>query len=123
MNRGQRLSIGAVAGLPQWSQRHTGARIVATLSALETLSIIARAGPPVQPVLSVLFVVFCPGAILLDLDEPKRLDERLLLCVAASVALNLIIATIAVIGWAAIGAIAAVTLPLIIILWPRGSQQ
>jgi len=54
----------------------------------QTASVWAEAGPPLQPSLSIVFVLTVPGFVILDLEQPKAFTARLMLGVAGSIGLN-----------------------------------
>jgi competence protein ComEA len=87
---------------PAATERH-GVRLpgltwVAVVSLLEALSFLLELGPPVQPLLSVVFVITCPGFLLLDLQRPADAAARVILGISASISLNVLIVTVALVG-------------------------
>jgi len=70
---------------------------VIVLSAVELLTILFHAGPPLQPALGVLFVLTCPGFLLLDLERPADPAARIMIGIGGSIAANIIIVTLVLI--------------------------
>ncbi len=60
----------------------------------QTASVWADAGPPLQPSLSIVFVLTVPGFVILDLEQPKAFTARLMLGVAGSIGLNVALVTL-----------------------------
>ncbi len=95
---------------PQQVGRRVGMSIVAVVSALQLLTIAAQVGAPLQPLVSVLFVLTCPGFFVLDMSRPRDLSARLLIGVTVSAGANIVIFAVLAIGnarWLLIGALAA----------------
>ena len=71
---------------------------VALVSMLEALSFVLRLGPPFQPILSIVFVLTCPGFLILDLKRPTDRVAKAILGIATSVSVNVLIVTVALVG-------------------------
>ncbi len=84
---------------PIWSERRAGIHWVVAVSTLELVVVVSRVGGPVAVLASVVFVLTCPGALLLDVVEPVGFGERLMLAVAASLSANVIAATVVALSW------------------------
>lgn len=61
---------------------------------LEVLTVSRNWGPPLQPALSVVFVLTFPGAFVVDLRGPSDLASRLLLAVAGSLGFNVAVVSV-----------------------------
>lgn len=79
-------------------RRRFGLSWVFALSALEVMSLLFGAGPPFQPMLSIIFVATCPGFLLFELDYPADRVARVVLGIAASLSVNMLIVTVALVG-------------------------
>ena len=90
-------------------RRRLGLLWVIAIALLELVTVATGLGTPVQPLLSIVFVMTCPGFILLDLEKPGEFASRLVVAIGASISLHVILATVRLVdglGWAA--AVAAV---------------
>ncbi|MCP4307499.1 MAG: hypothetical protein GY788_22020, partial [bacterium] len=96
------------------SRWRPGVAWVAVLSVIEVIAVSAGAGPPLQPFLSVVFVLTCPGFLLLDLENPKDPAARAILGIGASIAVNVTVVTVALVG--DIRRVAPVLLAVLVVL-------
>ena len=80
------------------SRRRTGLLVVGTVGSLQLLAVALQAGTPLQPLLSVVFVLTCPGLLLLDLDQPADFSARLIIGIGGSLAVNTAIATVVLVA-------------------------
>jgi len=62
------------------------------------LAIALQAGAPIQPLLSIVFVLSCPGFLLVDLAQPKDLSARVIIAIGGSIAVNTAIATVVLVA-------------------------
>jgi|GEM_PF-7040079 len=75
-----------------------GLTYVAVVSALQVSAIALEIGPPLQPLLSIVFVLTCPGFLVLDLRRPNDAAAKVIIGIGASLAVNLTIVTVALVG-------------------------
>lgn len=68
------------------------------VAAAQLLASWLELGPPVQPLLPIVFALTVPGFVLLDLDHPTDRVARLMLGVAASLATNVVLVTVLLLG-------------------------
>ena len=80
--------------ISQMARKRPGVTWVAVISTLQLLSIAARVGDPVQPLLGVIFALTCPGFLLLDLDQPRELSARVMLGIGGSIAANIVVVNV-----------------------------
>lgn len=71
--------------------RRPGLIWVGVVAVAQALAAWQELGPPVQPILPLLFVFTVPGFILLDLDHPADRSARILLGIGASLATNVVL--------------------------------
>ena len=124
---------------PLTQRRRTGLFVVGIVGSLQLLAIALQAGAPLQPLLSVVFVLTCPGLLLLDLDQPADLSARFIIGIGGSLAVNTAIATIVLVAdgrWVAplvaLGLVGVAALPrerlqavadrVNELLWPRAGD-
>lgn len=82
----------------QTGWRRYGLITVAVVGAAQVLAIGLQAGTPIQPSLSILFVLTCPGFLLLDLEQPVDRSARFILAIGGSLAVNTAIATVVLVA-------------------------
>lgn len=78
--------------------RRVGIATVAVVGAAQILSIALGLGAPLQPFLSVLFVLTCPGFLLMDMSAPRDFSARLMIAIAGSLSINIAIATLVLVA-------------------------
>lgn len=71
---------------PGWGSAWVGA-----ITVLEVAAVVAGWGPPLQPALSVVFLLTVPGFVMIDLGQPHDLPSRVLVGIAGSVAINVVL--------------------------------
>jgi hypothetical protein len=98
--------------------RRTGLMVVGVIGAAQVASLALGLSTPFQPLLSILFVLTCPGFLLFDLDKPNDVSARLLLAIGGSLSMNIAIATVVLVAEArwiapmlALGLVAVAALP------------
>lgn len=75
--RAYRFGLGTA-----WTMVAAVAQIVAAVN---------DAGPPIQPLLPVVFVLTVPGSIIFDFSKPSDVATRVLFAVAGSIAFNIVL--------------------------------
>ncbi len=70
---------------------------VAAIAIAEVTSVYFEVGPPLQPLLSVVFVMTVPGLVILDMEQPSAFTARLMLGVVGSIGLNVALVTVGLI--------------------------
>lgn len=88
----------AVAARGERTSRRLGLTTVAVVGAAQAVAITFAVGPPLQPLLSVLFVLTCPGFLLMDLERPRDRTARLMISIGGSVSINVAIATVVLVA-------------------------
>ncbi len=79
-------------------RRRHGLMAVAAIGAAQALAIGLQIGTPLQPFLSIVFVLTCPGLLLLDLEQPTDWSARMVIGIGASLAVNTAIATVVLVA-------------------------
>ncbi len=80
------------------TSRRFGLTTVAVVGAAQAIAIAFAIGPPLQPLLSVLFVLTCPGFLLMDLERPRDRTARLMISIGGSLSINIAIATVVLVA-------------------------
>lgn len=78
-------------------RRRFGLMWVAIVGIAQFVAIAAGFGPPLQPALSIAFVLTCPGFLILDLDQPSDPSARLMLGIGGSLTVNVAVFTAALV--------------------------
>ena len=91
---------------------------VALVSAAELIAVAAGISAPIQPLLGVVFVLTCPGFLILDMRRPSDPVARMMLGVGASISANILVVTLVLVTDAgpaapviALGLVALAALP------------
>ena len=68
--------------------RRIGILVVGFVGVAQVASIALDLGAPSQPLLSILFVLTCPGFLLFDLEKPSDVSARLLISIGGIQIMN-----------------------------------
>lgn len=109
----------AASSARQRSRPPVGAIWVGMIATLEVLAVVADLGPPIQPSLAFLFVITCPGFLIIDMPHPRDLPSRLVLGVGASLAINVLIFTVGAVAEVSWIAPAVAIALLVVAVLPR----
>ena len=71
-----------------------GSSWVAVVIAAQVLAVNFDAGPPLQQLLSIIFVLTVPGFVVLDLPQLGGLPMRSMLAIAGSLSVNLLLVSV-----------------------------
>ncbi len=78
----------------EMARNRPGFTWVTVVSLVELISVVIGVGSPLQPLLSVVFTMTCPGLLLLDMDEPKDIVARIMLGIGGSIGANILVVTL-----------------------------
>lgn len=71
---------------------------VGVVAGAQILAALLKLGPPIQPILPIVFALTVPGFVLLDLEYPADRVARFVLGVAGSLATNVVLVTVLLLG-------------------------